>query len=115
MVRRAKRYVRHQPPATRLYADYEEYLRTDLRPWIEELLFSRRSLARAWFDPAAVRTLWNRHLSGREPWTIGKIMPIVTIEQVMRRFFDGATEANGVTQRLQRSGCDEKGSHEAHG
>ena len=42
-------------------------------------------------------------------------MPIVTIEQVMRRFFDGATEANGVTQRLQRSGCDEKGSHEAHG
>jgi asparagine synthase (glutamine-hydrolysing) len=106
MIRRAKRYVRREPPATRLYADYEEYLRTDLRSWIEELLFSRRSLARAWFDPAAVRTLWNRHLNGREPWTIGKIMPIVTIEQVMRLFFDGTTNGG------ERSGQSKEILHE---
>jgi asparagine synthase (glutamine-hydrolysing) len=105
VVRRARRLWRdvlRQPPPTHLYADYEEYLRTDLRPWMEELLFSRRSLAHTWFDPTAVRKLWNRHLSGREPWTIGKIMPIVTIEQVMRRFFDGATEANIGPAKLER-------------
>jgi asparagine synthase (glutamine-hydrolysing) len=98
VVRRARhawRNVSRQPQPTHLYADYEEYLRTDLRPWIEELLFSKRSLARAWFEPAAVRGLWDRHLSGRELWTIGKIMPIVTIEQMMRRFFDGAPGASG--------------------
>jgi asparagine synthase (glutamine-hydrolysing) len=76
-----------------LYADYEEYLRKDLRPWVEELLFGKHSLIRDWFDRAAVRSLWERHLSGRELWTIGKLMPLVTIEQVMRRFFDPASEA----------------------
>jgi asparagine synthase (glutamine-hydrolysing) len=102
LTQRGWRKIRRRQPTTRLYADYEEYARTDLRPWIEELLFSRRSLSGAWFDPTAVRKLWNRHLSGREPWTIGKIMPIVTIEQVMRRFFDGATEANIGPAKLER-------------
>jgi asparagine synthase (glutamine-hydrolysing) len=103
VVRRARRLWRdvlRQPPATHLYADYEEYLRTDLRPWMEELLFSRHSLAHTWFDPAAVRALWERHLSGKELWTIGKIMPIVTIEQVMRRLFDRSANATGSYQRL---------------
>jgi asparagine synthase (glutamine-hydrolysing) len=92
-VRRIGRVVRRQPSPTHLYADYEEYLRKDLRPWVEELLFGKHSLIRDWFDRAAVRSLWERHLSGRELWTIGKLMPLVTIEQVMRRFFDPASEA----------------------
>jgi asparagine synthase (glutamine-hydrolysing) len=104
VVRRARRVwrdVRRQPPPTHLYADYEEYLRTDLRPWVEELLFRGRSLSSTWFEPAAVRALWERHLSGRELWTIGKIMPIVTIEQVMRRFFDGAADTRGDLGQLE--------------
>ena len=51
MVRRAKRYVRHQPPATRLYADYEEYLRTDLRPWIESCC----SVDVRWLGPGSIQ------------------------------------------------------------
>ena len=81
-------HARQQP--TRLYADYEHYLRTDLRPWAEELLFGDRTRQRGLFDPAAVAALWTRHLDGRELWTIGKIMPLITIEQVMRGLFDGA-------------------------
>jgi asparagine synthase (glutamine-hydrolysing) len=108
------RDVRRQPPSTHLYADYEEHLRTDLRAWIEELLFSRRSQSSAWFDPAAVRKLWNRHLSGQEPWTIGKIMPIVTIDQVMRRFFDGATEVKIAPAPLEGI-HDEVAGNEAYG
>ena len=99
-VSRAWRELRDKPPPTRLYADYEEYLRTDLRSWIEDLLLSKRSVDRSWFDPKAVRSLWDRHVSGRELWTIGKIMPIVTIEQVMRRLFD---RDDGVDERVGES------------
>jgi asparagine synthase (glutamine-hydrolysing) len=67
----------------RLYADYEQYLRTDLRPWGEALLFDGRTIERGLFNPAAVRELWARHQSG-ELWTIGKIAPLMAIEQVIR-------------------------------
>jgi hypothetical protein len=30
----------------------------------------------------------SRHLAGREPWTIGKIAPLITFEMMMRRYFD---------------------------
>ena len=35
-----------------------------------------------------VRSLFARHLSGRELWTIGKLAPIMALEMVMREFFD---------------------------
>ena len=73
----------------RLYADYEQYLREDLRSWAEGLLFDRRTADRGFFDQAEVRALWERHLSGRELWTIGKISPLITVEQVCRYLVDG--------------------------
>jgi len=88
--------ARRRHPPTRLYADYEHYLRTDLRSWAEDLLFSDQSRARGWFNPDAVTTLWARHLSGRELWTIGKVMPLVTIEQVMRHLFEPSAAAANV-------------------
>jgi asparagine synthase (glutamine-hydrolysing) len=72
----------------RLYADYEHYLRTDLRRWAEALLFESRTRDRGLFNPAAVQQLWERHLSGRELWTIGKIAPLMTIEQTIRYLID---------------------------
>ena len=71
-----------------LYADYETYLRRDLREWAEDLLLSRRAQARGLFAPDAVRALWERHLSGKELWTIGKIAPLMTIELVLRSLAD---------------------------
>lgn len=73
---------------TRLYADYEQYLRDDLRDWAEDLLLGERARSRGLFDPGAVAALWARHLSGRELWTIGKIAPLMTIEMVLRHLFD---------------------------
>ncbi len=76
----------------RLYADYETYLRTDLRAWAEAILFDERTLARGFFNPSAVRALWERHLRGDELWTIGKIAPLITIELVMRSLLDESTQ-----------------------
>jgi asparagine synthase (glutamine-hydrolysing) len=79
---------------TRLYADYEHYLRTDLRPWAQEILFDERTIARGLFAPDAVRSLWERHQSGAELWTIGKIAPLITIELVLRSLLDEPQPVN---------------------
>ncbi|RIK44327.1 MAG: hypothetical protein DCC58_08430 [Chloroflexi bacterium] len=92
--RRARRRLRsfldarYQPAAT-LYADYEHYLRTDLRAWVESVLFDARAQERGFFDPATVRELWARHCSGEELETMGSIVPLVNVELVMRAFVDG--------------------------
>jgi asparagine synthase (glutamine-hydrolysing) len=95
-MQRTKRWVnRHIPPLfpdhTRLYADYEHYLRTDLRAWAEAILFDPRTEERGFFDPQVVRSLWKRHLGGEELWTVGKIAPLMTLELVMRTMFDEPT------------------------
>jgi asparagine synthase (glutamine-hydrolysing) len=100
LVQRGKSWIhRHGlpvfPPRPRLYADYEEYLRTDLRDWAEAILFDPQTRERGLFDPTAVRALWERHLGGTELWTIGKIAPLITIELVLRALLDDATCAGG--------------------
>lgn len=88
-VQRAKRGVNRIigpvfPTRVRLYADYERYLRTDLRQWAEAILFDRRTCERGLFNSSEVHKLWERHLRGDELWTIGKIAPLITIELVIR-------------------------------
>ena len=101
---RAKNWIhRHGlpifPARPRLYADYEEYLRSDLRSWAEDILFDSRTQERGIFDQDAVRALWDRHVSGAELWTIGKIAPLITIELTLRTMLnDGATAADNDTE-----------------
>ena len=87
-----RRFNRHLRPIFTerytLYADYENYLRGELREWAEGILFDRRTAERGIFSPAFLRTLMDRHLSGLEEWTIGKIAPIITYEMMLRRFYD---------------------------
>lgn len=71
-----------------LHSDYENWLRTDLRDWAESILFDRRTLERGLFSPAFLRSLWKRHLSGQEPYTIGKLAPIMSYELMLREFVD---------------------------
>jgi len=71
-----------------LYADYENYLRHELRQWAEDILFDERTLARGIFNPNALRSLVDRHMSGHEEWTIGKIAHLITLEMMLRRLFD---------------------------
>jgi asparagine synthase (glutamine-hydrolysing) len=88
--RRFNRYIFHLFPEWKtLYADYEEYLRGDLRPWAEGILLEPRTLERGIFSPAALRSLMDRHIAGKEEWTIGKIAPLISFEMSLRRLVDG--------------------------
>jgi asparagine synthase (glutamine-hydrolysing) len=91
-VKLKRRFNRHLwpifPERYTLYADYENYLRDELRSWAEDILFDRRTAERGIFNPAFLRTLMDRHLSGLEQWTIGKIAPVITYEMMLRRFCD---------------------------
>lgn len=86
------RMQRHWPsvfPARHtLYADYEAYMRNDLRPWAEGILFDQRVAERGLFDTAGLRALMARHVSGQEQWTIGKIAPVMTYEMMLRSLHD---------------------------
>jgi asparagine synthase (glutamine-hydrolysing) len=77
------------PTRPRLYADYETYLRTDLRSWAESILFDHRTTERGLFNPKVVRDLWQRHVQGNELWTIGTIAPLMAIEMTTRLLIDG--------------------------
>jgi asparagine synthase (glutamine-hydrolysing) len=74
-----------------LYADYENYLRTDLKEWAEEILFRPEVGERNIFNVDFIRSIFARHISGRELWTIGKIAPIITYEMMLRRLYGGAS------------------------
>ena len=79
------------PKQPRLYADYENYLRTDLRAWAENILFDARTTSRGLFDPAVVKRLWERHLRGDQLWTMGSIAPLITLEMSIRHLIEGDT------------------------
>jgi asparagine synthase (glutamine-hydrolysing) len=92
LVKFKRRFNRHIwkvfPEFHTLYADYEGYLRTDLREWAEKILFDNQTAARGIFNPTYLHTLMNRHLSGLEENTIGKIAPLITYEMMLRRYYD---------------------------
>lgn len=71
-----------------LYADYENYLRTDLRRWAEGILFRNEVGERNIFNVDFIKSIFARHMSGNEMWTIGKIAPILTYEMMLKRFYD---------------------------
>jgi asparagine synthase (glutamine-hydrolysing) len=75
-----------------IHEDPEGWLQRDLCDWAEELLFDPRTLERGIFNPAFLRSIFERHMSGREVHTIGKIAPIMTYEMMLRRFFDESPE-----------------------
>ncbi|MBZ0309912.1 MAG: asparagine synthetase B [Anaerolineae bacterium] len=85
---RVKRRLKMFPNRPTLYADYENYLRRELRPWAESILFGPNSNKFGLFDQNYVRELLERHVAGREEWTIGKISHLITLEMVMQRLFD---------------------------
>jgi asparagine synthase (glutamine-hydrolysing) len=91
-VKLKRRFNRHVWPLFRerptLYADYENYLRHELRDWAENILYDRRTTEHGIFNPDFVRTLMQRHLSPMEEWTIGKIAAVMTYEMMLRKFYD---------------------------
>jgi asparagine synthase (glutamine-hydrolysing) len=93
MIQRGKSYTNEHlarifPEFATLNADYENWLRTDLRAWGEGILLGKQTLSRDIFNPEFLKSLWDRHQSGLEENFIGKIAPIMTWEMLMRRFYD---------------------------
>ena len=76
------------PERLTLYADYENWLRTDLREWAETILFDERTLSRGLFSPEALRSIMARHVAGHQEWTIGKVSHLITFEMMLRNFHD---------------------------
>ena len=79
--------IRDRSRAT-LHSDYENWLRAELREWAESILFDRRTQERGLFEPAFLRSLWQRHLAGGDPSTLGTVAPIMSYELMLREFVD---------------------------
>jgi len=99
LVRRGKAYVnacglRLFSEYAPLNADYEGWLRHELRDWGEQLLLGERTLERGLFNPGFLRSLWQRHQSGLEVNIIGKLAPLMTYEMMLRRFCDGSSDSS---------------------
>lgn len=72
---------KHRP-----YADYDDWTRTVLRPWVEETLLSKRALERGYFQPEYVRNLIAEHMAGaNHACTLGVLL---TLELWHRLFLD---------------------------
>ncbi|GAB4524208.1 MAG: hypothetical protein Fur0018_07560 [Anaerolineales bacterium] len=87
-VQRIRRHLPFAPQEQILHGDPEDWLRHDLRDWAADILFDARTLERGIFSPDFLRSIYNRHMSGKELWTIGKIAPLITLEMTLRTFFD---------------------------
>jgi asparagine synthase (glutamine-hydrolysing) len=92
-VDKAKKAVHRRLPdvfegLTTLYADYESWLRNDLRDWGRRRLLGSKLRTRGLFNDEFLTALWNRQMSGLEVNMIGKIAPIITYEMMLERFVD---------------------------
>ena len=72
---------KHRP-----YADYNGWMRTVLRPWVEETLLSKRALERGYFNPATIQRLVAEHMAGANHER--KLGGLLALELWHRQFID---------------------------
>jgi hypothetical protein len=70
----------------RPYKDYQNWFRGVLRGWVESLLLSERFLARGYYQPHFIRSMWAKHLAG-EDYTV-HIGAMLAIELWHRLYLD---------------------------
>ncbi|MCB0170652.1 MAG: hypothetical protein KDJ97_08875 [Anaerolineae bacterium] len=75
-------------PQRKEQANWPVWLRTNLRPWLEDMLLSKRTLERGYFNPAGLKAFLDEHSSGRRDRTYPLGM-FVTFELWNRLFVDG--------------------------
>ncbi len=75
------------PPKKRPYADYNHWLRTALRDWVEGILLDRRTLDRGYLRPQYVRALVERHMQGEGEFA-RQLGVLLTFELWHRMFLD---------------------------
>jgi asparagine synthase (glutamine-hydrolysing) len=96
LTRRSEKYInRHVYPVFReypsLYVDYEKWLRGELSPWAEGVLFDGWLEGLGLFNMAAIRSLWARHQSGREANIIGKLASVMSYGLMTQRLLADAS------------------------
>ena len=78
-------------PHKRSYALYNQWLRNELRQWVEDTLLSKRTLERGYFDPATIKTLVVEQMAGQDHYT--KLGALISIELWHRQFIDSENQA----------------------
>lgn len=69
-------------------ANWPEWFRTSLRPWLEGLLLDKRTLERGYYQPAFLRQMVDEHMSGRQNYAT-EFGLLATFELWNRLFIDG--------------------------
>jgi len=73
-------------PQKRPYADYDTWMRTVLRSWVEDTLLNKRALGRGYFNPDYIRNLVGEHMAGAKH--ARKLGVLLTLELWHRMFLD---------------------------
>jgi hypothetical protein len=73
-------------PTARPAKDYGRWLRTVLRPWVEQTLLSPASLERGYFQPAEVRRLVTEHMAGADHTV--RLGALLSLETWHREYLD---------------------------
>src|SRR5947209_124303 len=73
-----------------------EWLRTDLRPLLEDTLFSSRAIQRGYFNPVAVRALVDEHLARHADRT-PHVWALLMLELWFREFVDAPASSSAAS------------------
>ncbi len=71
-----------------LYADYEGWLRNELKGWAEAILFGPGMKERGLFNVKFLQSIWARLQTGLEPNLVGKIAPFMSYELMLEHLLD---------------------------
>ena len=74
-------YRIHQPKI-----DYDHWFRTSQRTWLEDILLSKRTLERGYFQPDAIRRLVTEHMNGANHSL--RLSSLISLELAHRQFLD---------------------------
>lgn len=70
----------------RPYADYNHWMRTALKTWVEGILLSEKALERGYFNPDYLRKLVAEHMSGKDH--ANRLGILISLETWHRQFLD---------------------------
>jgi len=68
------------------YTNYDTWMRTALRSWVEEILLSKRAMERGYFNPSFIHRLVSSHMAGKNHSR--ELGMLLSIELWHRQFLD---------------------------
>jgi asparagine synthase (glutamine-hydrolysing) len=68
------------------YADYNGWMRTELRKWVEDILLDKFCLGRGYFKPQTIRNLVSEHMNGTNH--APRLGALISLELWQRMFID---------------------------